>query len=115
MPVDAKALEERLVVERVTVSCSLSGSRRGDTITMAVRSVGGEFTLDEAHIVHKIVSKHAMEMAYMDALAQGTMGKAKVAEQLPKRKRNYDALIAGLERKMNKKLEAEISRTKKSA
>jgi hypothetical protein len=109
MSIDVDALRDRVRIERVTVSYNLTNGRKGggEFVSLTVKAAEGDFTVDEAHLVHKFVSKECMEMAYMDALARGSMSKNQVARDLPKRKRNYDALIGGLERKMNKKLKAE--------
>lgn len=95
-------LRKRIRVERVTVSCALTAGRRGDGefVSLTVKAAEGEFTLEEAHIVHKLVSREATEMAYMDALAKGHITKDQVKRDLDTRKSNYDALIAGLERRM---------------
>jgi len=101
MPLDPKELRKKVLVERVTVSCALTAGRRGsgDFVSLTVRSSEGDFTLEEAHMVHKIVSREATEMAYMDALAKGHLNKNTVARDLTTRKRNYDSLIRGLQRK----------------
>jgi len=113
MPIDLEKLRNRVVVERVTVSAALSSGRKGDGdfVSLTVRAVDGEFTLVEAHIIHKMVSREATEMAYMDALAKGHKSKEQVAADLPRRLRNYDTLIDRLARKANKSEE----RTKKTA
>lgn len=103
MAIDANALRERVRVERVTVSCALSEGRKGegDFVSLTVKSIEGEFTLEEAHLVHKIVSREAMEMAYMDALAKGHMGKEALKRDLDVRRKNYDNLITNLEKRSN--------------
>lgn len=103
MPVNANELRDNILVERVTVSYALTAGRRGngDFVSLTVRAAEGDFTLDEAHLVHKLVSREAMEMTYMDALAKGHMKKNQVTRDLTTRKRNYNALIRGLERKLN--------------
>ena len=101
MPIDVQELKDRIRVEKVTVSCALGGGRKGnsDFVSLTVKSISGDFTLEEAHLVHKIASREATEMAYLDALAKGHMGRETVSKDLSTQKRNYDSLIRGLQRK----------------
>ena len=98
MSVNLDELRSRIRVERVTVSCALAEGRKGDGdfVSLTVRSAEGDFTMEEAHLVHKMVSREAMEMTYMDALAKGHITKDRLKQDLPARKQNYDNLIARL-------------------
>jgi len=101
--ISAKELRSRVRVERVTVSCALAEGRKGegDFVSLTVKSAEGDFTLEEAHLIHKIVSREAVEMAYMDALAKGHMGKDALKRDLDARRKNYDTLITNLEKRSN--------------
>jgi len=105
MTINVKELRERIRVERVTVSCALAEGRKGegDFVSLTVKSAEGDFTLEEAHLIHKMVSKEAMEMTYMDALARGHIPKDRLKNDLDVRRKNYDALISNLERKYGPK------------
>jgi len=99
----AKDLRNRVLVERVTVSCALTSGRRGDGefVSLTVKALEGDFTLEEAHLVHKMVSRECTEMAYMDALAKGHITKEQLDRDLNKRRGNFDKLITALERKFS--------------
>jgi hypothetical protein len=99
-----KDLENKIRVERVTVSCALSDGRRGDGdfVSLTVKSIDGEFSLEEAHLIHKIVSREATEMAYMDSLAKGHKTKSQISAEWPVRRKNFDMLISSLSKKLNK-------------
>ena len=109
MPINAEELRRQARVERVTVShCVHSGKKNQDFVSLTLKAPTEEgWTLEEAHIIHKIASRDVMEMAYMDALANGHWGKSSVKQEMGQKKRNFDALIAGLEKKYNKSDEAD--------
>lgn len=98
--IDTKALKNQIRVERLTVSCALTTGRRGDGdfVSLTVKGAEGDFSLEEAHMVHKIVSKECTEMAYMDALAKGHGSVDQLRQELNRRKSNYDKLIQSLEK-----------------
>jgi hypothetical protein len=105
--VNVKELKDKISVERVTVSCALSSGRRGDNdfVSLTVHSKEGDFTLEESHIIHKLVSSEATEMAYMDAIARGHLPSDVAIQTLKRQKDNYRKLIEKLEDKFNKTVE----------
>jgi len=107
MPVNVQELRKQVRVASITVSHIVhSGKKEQDFVSMTIKSPDDEgWTLEEAHIAHKILSKDVVEMSYMDALARGHKSKNQVNNELNKRRRNYDALISGLERKFNPSVE----------
>ena len=95
-------LLDRISIDKVTVSCSLqTGPRSSEFVSISVTPNQGEFTIDEAHLVHLNVSKEVTKMAYMDALARGTLSKDRVEKELGNRMKNYDILISRRKNRSN--------------
>lgn len=108
MPINVEEIRAQARVASITVSHIVHSGRRDQAfVSLTLKSPDEEgWTLEEAHIAHKLVSKDVVGMAYMDALARGHKNKNQVRNELEKRRRNYDQLVAGLERKFNKAVEA---------
>jgi len=86
--------------EKMTVSFSLGGrdgsSRKRDLLysvtTVAPQETG--YTEIEARLVHDIVSKHVVSMAYVDAVHRGVIDSDEAASELREILTNYDNRIS---------------------
>ena len=103
MSVTAKDVLKKLRIPRISVSHIVrSSGKNEDFVSLTVTAPDDEgFTIEEAQIAHKIASRECMEMAYMDALANGHLPRDQVKERLQVHRKNYDGLIKGLEKKYN--------------
>lgn len=106
MSINVEEIRQRARVASITVSHMVLTGKKQDFVSMTLKCPDEEgWTLEEAHIAHKIVSRDAVEMAYMDALARGHKVNKTVRAELEKIKRNYDALTSRLEERANKHAE----------
>ena len=90
MPYDIKALEGRIVVDKITTSVSIKNNGNSDFVSL---SVMGEYTLGEAALVHKLISRNATQMVYLEALAKGHLSKTSIKAKLPRVLKHFEALI----------------------